>query len=92
MAAVINYICPTPNTNIVIFGGGGVLDLFRCGGPRNEMNGLSSWSFAGDREEGTGEGRTWTGPALESRVYRETPVWVSAGQGRVLSPAVRNLN
>lgn len=49
MAAVINYVCPTPNTNIVIFGeeGGGLLDLFHCGGPRSEMNGLSSWSFAG---------------------------------------------
>lgn len=45
MAAVINYVCPTPNTNIVIFGGE-ILDLFHCGGRRSEMNGLPSWSFA----------------------------------------------
>lgn len=44
MAAVINYACPTPNTNIVIFGGK-ILDLFHCGGRRSEMNGLPSWSF-----------------------------------------------
>lgn len=48
MAAVINYVCPTPNTNIVIFGGE-ILDLFHCGGRRSEMNGLPSWSFAGMR-------------------------------------------
>lgn len=47
-AAVINYVCPTPNTNIVIFGGK-ILDLFHCGGRWSEMNGLPSWSFAGMR-------------------------------------------
>ena len=46
VTAVINYTCPTPNTNIVIFGGK-ILDLFQSGGGRSEMNGLSSWSFAG---------------------------------------------
>lgn len=48
MVAVINYVCPTPNTNIVIFAGK-ILDLFHCGGRRSEMNGLPSWSFAGMR-------------------------------------------
>lgn len=64
-AAVINYVCPTPNTNIVIFGGK-ILDLFHCGGRRSEMNGLPSWSFAGMRRRRR-EGRVgWVGGVIRS--------------------------
>lgn len=74
-------------------GGGGVLDLFHCGGPRSEMNGLSSWSFAGIgrrvERRGGGHGQ---GQLRGAGVYRETPVWVPASPSRGLSPAVRELN
>lgn len=92
MTAVINYSCPTPNTNIVIFGGK-ILDLFQSGGGRSEMNGLSSWSFAGmGGGGGTVNWRTWTAPAQESQVYSERLVWVPASLCRDLTWTVYERN
>lgn len=92
MAAVINYVCPTPNTNIVIFGGGWGSWFISLWWSKEGDEWPLIMVICRDREEGSAERRTWTGPAQESRVYRETPVWVLASLSRALSPAVRELN
>lgn len=78
-AAVINYVCPTPNTNIVIFwegrGGSWFISLWW----------LKEWDewplimvVCRDGEAAAVRWRMWRGPAEGSGVHREgAAVWVS---------------